>query len=206
MSPATHRGSGKCSRCSHWRFRLDGLGFEPRWWRNCLFPSPFRPCQGEHRAPCSINNGSKAAGAWRWPPTPSNAEVNPLTPNDPYCGRTPPLTSKRCILYIYSTNIGTVYFKDGIHSSFISLQNAVWFIILTYLVPILFTFYIQGVLKLKKIIPVPKTLTVSFRNEKAMSFLRDSKRTLQKTWTLISVVIHINRCVYICIYGYESQR
>ena len=33
---------------------------------------------------------------------------------------------------------------------FLSLQNAVCFIILTYLVPVLFTSYIQGVLKLKK--------------------------------------------------------
>ena len=76
--------------------------------------------------------------------------VNPLTPKDPYRGRTAPLTSKRCILYIYSTNRGTEYFKHGIYSPFFSLQNAVCFIILTYLVPVLFTFYIQDVLKLKK--------------------------------------------------------
>jgi hypothetical protein len=69
--------------------------------------------------------------------------VNPLTPNDPYCGRTAPLTSKRYILYIYSTNIGTEYFKHGIYSPSPSLQNAVCFIILTYLVLVLFTFYIQ---------------------------------------------------------------
>jgi len=30
--------------------------------------------------------------------------INHLTPNDPYMGRTAPLTSKRCILYTYSTN------------------------------------------------------------------------------------------------------
>ena len=73
-----------------------------------------------------------------------------MTPNDPYRSRTAPLTSKRYILYIYSTNIGTEYFKHDIYSPFFSLQNAVCFIILTYLVPVLFTFYIQGVLKLKK--------------------------------------------------------
>ena len=76
--------------------------------------------------------------------------VNPLTPNDHYSGRTAPLTSKRCILYIYSTNVGIEYFKHGIYSLCFSLQNAVCFIIVTYLVPVLFTFYVQGVLKLKK--------------------------------------------------------
>ena len=44
--------------------------------------------------------------------------VNPLKPNDPYRGRTAPLTSKRCILYIYSTNIGTEYFKHCIYFLF----------------------------------------------------------------------------------------
>jgi len=44
--------------------------------------------------------------------------INPLTPNDHNSGRTAPLTSKRSILYIYSTNIGTEYFKHGIYSQF----------------------------------------------------------------------------------------
>ena len=76
--------------------------------------------------------------------------INALTPNDDYIGRTAPLTSKDCILYIYSTIIGTEYFKHGLYSPFFPLQNAVCFINLTYLVPVLFTFYVQGVLKLKK--------------------------------------------------------
>ena len=75
---------------------------------------------------------------------------NPLMPNNDYSNRTAPLTSKRCILYIYSTHIGTEYFKHGIYSPFFPLQNAVCFINLTYLVPVLFTFYIESVLKLKK--------------------------------------------------------
>jgi len=48
--------------------------------------------------------------------------VNPLTPNDQYSGPTATLTSKRCILYIYSTNIGTAYFKHGIYSPFFSFK------------------------------------------------------------------------------------
>ena len=81
---------------------------------------------------------------------------NRLTPNDSYMGRTAPLTSKRYILYIYSTNTGTEYFKHALYSPFFSLQNADCFIMLTCLVPVLFTFYIQSVLKIKKITPAPK--------------------------------------------------
>ena len=44
--------------------------------------------------------------------------INRLTPNDPYMGRTVPLISKRFILYIYSTNIGTEYFKHVLYSPF----------------------------------------------------------------------------------------
>jgi len=75
--------------------------------------------------------------------------INLLTPNDDYIRSTAPLTSKCCILYIFSTNAGTEYFKHGIYSRFFPLQNAVCFINLTYLVPVLFSFYIQSVLKLK---------------------------------------------------------
>jgi hypothetical protein len=49
------------------------------------------------------------------------ALLNLLTPNDSYMGRTAPLTSERCILYIYSTNIGTEYFKHARYSPFFFL-------------------------------------------------------------------------------------
>jgi len=78
--------------------------------------------------------------------------INPLTPKDHYSVRTAPLTSKRCILYIYSTNTGTEYFKHGIDCPpfFFSSSKCSLFhnsnIFGSCFIHILYT----GVLKLKK--------------------------------------------------------
>ena len=66
--------------------------------------------------------------------------INPLAPNDIYIYRTAELTSRRCILNIYSTNILTEYFKHAAHCPGFSLQDAVYFIMLSFLVPVIFTF------------------------------------------------------------------
>ena len=76
--------------------------------------------------------------------------LNLLTPNDPYMGRTAPLTSKRCILYIYSTNIGTDYFKHALYSPFFFSSECSLFhnanLLGSCIIHILYT----GVLKFKK--------------------------------------------------------
>ena len=71
----------------------------------------------------------------------SRRYVNPLEHNDVYISRTAQLTSRRCILNIYSTNVLTEYFKHAAHSPFFSsLQDAVYFIMLSFWVPVIFTF------------------------------------------------------------------
>jgi len=82
--------------------------------------------------------------------------LNPLMPKDPYSGRTAPLTSKRCILCIYSTNTGTEYFKHGIYCPFFLFKMHFFFhnsnVFGSCFIHILYT----GCAKIKKKIPAPK--------------------------------------------------
>jgi len=87
------------------------------------------------------------------------------------------------ILYIYSTNRGTEYFKYDVYSPFFPLQNAVCFIILTYLVPVLFTFYIF--IQQKK---VPNILNTVY----TLRFFSSSKCSLFHNSNVFgSCIIHI---------------
>ena len=81
------------------RYGLDGLEIESRWGRD--FPHPSRPALG---SPNLLHNGywvfpgGKAAGAWRWPPSPSIAEV-----------------TERVELYNYSTSGPSLLFKGELY-------------------------------------------------------------------------------------------
>jgi hypothetical protein len=90
-----------------------------------------------------------------------NVTFNPLATNGVYICRTAQLTFRRCILNIYSANILTEYFKHAAYSPFFSLQDAVYFITLSFLVSVIFTFYIQGVLKFEEKKSVAKRLILS---------------------------------------------
>jgi len=65
------------------------------------------------------------------------------TPNVNYSRRTAPLTSK-VASHIFIQKIQVPNILNVVYTlRFFPLQNAACFIILTYLVPVLFTFYIQ---------------------------------------------------------------
>ena len=83
-------------------------------------------------------------------------KINRLTPDDPYTGRTAPLTSKHFILHIYSTNISTEYFKHALYSLFLFSSKCSLFhnanLFGSCIIHILYT----ECAKIKKIIPASK--------------------------------------------------
>jgi len=83
------------------------------------------------------------------------SEINQLDTQN-FCFTISLFHASTCFEHMCSKHVEAAYFKHGIYSPFFPLQNAVCFIIITYLVPVLFTLYIPSVLKLKKIIPAPK--------------------------------------------------
>jgi hypothetical protein len=56
------------------RYELEGPRIESRWGRD--FQHSSRPALGP--ASCTMGTGGKTAGSWRWPPTPSSAEVEEI--------------------------------------------------------------------------------------------------------------------------------
>ena len=105
-----------------------------RWWGT--FPegdythSQLHTVQSQHKSElnhCNLPQGAKLLPKtshktftshtvlfWIWQkPFKEGNILNHLTPNDHYMGRTAQLTSRCCILYIYSTNICTEYFKHA---------------------------------------------------------------------------------------------
>jgi len=79
-----------------------------------------------------------------------------LTPNDLYMSRTAPLTSKLCILYIYSTNVGTEYFKHAVLSVFFSSKCSLFHNANFFGSCIIHILYTECAEIKKKIIPAPK--------------------------------------------------
>ena len=87
--------------CLHWT--VGGGGRDIGLWAASKRPD----LRGAHLAPYTVGAGVKRLGLA------TLLILGHLTPNGHYMGRTAQLTSRYCILYIYSTNIRIEYFKHA---------------------------------------------------------------------------------------------
>ena len=87
------------------RYGLGVSGIESRWGQD--FPHPSIPALGPNQPPLKyvlgLFPGCKAAGAWRWPPTPTSADVK-----------------ERVELYLYTPTwaLAAFYYKITVCNSF----------------------------------------------------------------------------------------
>jgi hypothetical protein len=77
-----------------------------------------------------------------------------------------------------------------LHTLRFSLQNAVYFIMLLFLVPVLFTFYIQGELKIKCKIPVPKGVDITGENFVYTSIWKLSRYCALSQYLVLKILFH----------------
>jgi hypothetical protein len=106
------RSSQQLGLCQ-WKKSSDTIGNRNRDLPVCsAVPQPLR-----HRVPVCFSLGGKSLSRFACYTLSVDLRftvfcwVNPLAPSDLYMGRTAPLTSRRCILNTYSTNIRNEYFK-----------------------------------------------------------------------------------------------